>query len=309
MATKPIGLRLEELHAPGHQQAEGLVGVAAGEAVEAEVAARAAREGLGEEMAGAGHAADLGLQRQPLPHVVGQAGPGGGVREELDHPVREERRGGELGAGVDRDPGRGGGLAGDLDGHLAQEFVADGLAAEEEGVAGGERGGEVLLDLAEGSAAAALEADLQQSRSSTMVPTFIRMARARRGSRSCQRPSRRTEALPAVVGPERVAAGGAVGEAGVEVGARQGAVGAGGRDLGEERVGVERAGAGGEQDVLAEDVERAGAARARRRGCARGRRRGRRGIRAARSGSRGRARRGRGRCSGGWRGRCAGRGA
>ena len=39
------------------------------------------------------------------------------------------------------------------------------------------------------------------------------------------------------------------------------AVGAGGADLGEERVGVERAGAGGEQDVLAEHVERAGAAR------------------------------------------------
>ena len=94
-----------------------------------------------------------------------------------------------------------------------------------------------------------------------MVPTFIRMARARRGSRSCQRPSVQDEALPAVVGAERVAAGGAVGEAGVEVGAREGAVGAGGADLGEEGVGVEGAGAGGEQDVLAEDVERAGAAR------------------------------------------------
>ena len=94
-----------------------------------------------------------------------------------------------------------------------------------------------------------------------MVPTFMRMARARRGSRSCQRPSFCDEALPAVVGAERVAAGGAVGEAVVEVGAREGAVGAGGADFGEEGVGVEGGGAGGEQDVLAEDVEGAGAAR------------------------------------------------
>ena len=42
------------LHAAGDQQAEGLVGVAAGEAVEAEVVQRAAREGLGEQVPGRG---------------------------------------------------------------------------------------------------------------------------------------------------------------------------------------------------------------------------------------------------------------
>ena len=94
-----------------------------------------------------------------------------------------------------------------------------------------------------------------------MVPTFMRIVRARRGSRSDQRPSREHQALPAVVGAERVAAGGAEVEAGVEVRAREGAVGAGAADLGEERVGVERAGAGDEQDVLAEDVERPRSAR------------------------------------------------
>ena len=269
---------------------------------------RAAREGLGEERAGAGEAADLGLGGEPVLHVAGQGGPGGGIGEERDDAVGEKRGGGELGAGVDGDLGVRRDLAGDLDGHLAQGFVADGLAAEEEGVAGGEGGGEVLLDLAEGRAAAALEADLEQLGRDDGADVHADGAGAA-GVAELPAAVLQDEALPAVVGAERVAAGGAVGEAVVEVFARELAVGAGGADLGEEGVGVEGAGAGDEQDVLAEDVEGAGAARARRRGRGRGRRRGRRGIRASRSGWRGRGRRGRGRCSGGWRGRCAGRGA
>ena len=109
------------LHAAGDEQAEGLVGVAAGEAVEAEVVQRPAREGLGEEVALAGQAADLGLEGEPVAGVLGQAGPGGGVGEERDDAVREQRRCGELGAHEHRDLRRGRGLAGDLDGHLAED--------------------------------------------------------------------------------------------------------------------------------------------------------------------------------------------
>ena len=91
---------------------------------------------------------------------------------------------------------------------------------------------------------------------STMVPMFMRIARARRGSRSCQRPSRSDQPPPAVVGLERIAAGGAEFEAGVEIRAGQRRVGPRRADLGVERVGFERPGAGGQQHLLAEHVER-----------------------------------------------------
>ena len=56
---------------------------------------------------------------------------------------------GELGAAEDRDlAARASARRGDLDGHLAQALEADDLAADQEGVAGGEGRGEVLLDLA-----------------------------------------------------------------------------------------------------------------------------------------------------------------
>ena len=125
------------------------MGVAAGEAVEAEMGEIAAREDLGKEPSGPRQAADLALQRQPRLHVGGQADPGLGVGQKPDDPVGEERGGGELGAGVDGDARHRGRLARHLDRHLAQRLVAHGLAAEEEGVAGHEGGGEVLLDLAE----------------------------------------------------------------------------------------------------------------------------------------------------------------
>ena len=96
---------------------------------------------------------------------------------------------------------------------------------------------------------------------STIVPTFIRIVRARRGSRSRQRPSSLDQPLPAVVGAQRVAAGGAELEAIVEVGPRQRPVRSRAPHLVEERIGRERAGAGGEQDLLAEHVEPAGSTR------------------------------------------------
>ena len=53
----------------------------------------------------------------------------------------------------DGDLGVAPGCAADFDGHLAQAFVAHDLAADQEGVAGGQGGGEILLDLAERRAA------------------------------------------------------------------------------------------------------------------------------------------------------------
>ena len=63
---------------------------------------------------------------------------------------------------------------------------------------------------------------------------------------------------PAVIGAKRVAAGSAKIEAAVERLPAQPVVMPGAADLGEKVVGGEGAGAGGQQDVLAEDVEAAG---------------------------------------------------
>ena len=253
--SKPGGF-----HPAGDEEAEGLVGVAAGEAVEAEMRAIAAREGLGQEPSGARQAADLALQGEPCLHVGRKAAPGLGIGEQFDDPVREERRGGELGAGVDGDARHRRGLARDLDRHLAQRLVAHGLAAEEEGVAGHEGCSEVLLHLAEQSAAPAPEAHLEHFGLDDGADVHADRPGA---ARVAQPPAVVVagEALPAVVGLQRVAAGGGESRGSRRSRTGQAAVGTGAADLVEERVGVERAGAGGQQDVLAQHVERAGAAR------------------------------------------------
>jgi hypothetical protein len=69
--------------------------------------------------------------------------------EHAQDAVGELGGGGEFRAHEGGDLGRAARGAGDLDRHLAQAFVADDLAADQEGVAGGEGGGEGFLDLAQ----------------------------------------------------------------------------------------------------------------------------------------------------------------
>ena len=67
----------------------------------------------------------------------------------------------------------------------------------------------------------------------------------------------------ALIGFQRVAAGGDEIDRGVEIGARQPGIGRGGAHFGEELVGEERRAAGAAEDVLRQHVERAGAQRRR----------------------------------------------
>ena len=60
--------------------------------------------------------------------------------------------------------------------------------------------------------------------------------------------------LPAVIGPQRIAAGGAEIEAGVELCAGQGRIGAHSFNFGKQSARVKRAGAGGNQDMLAQHI-------------------------------------------------------
>jgi hypothetical protein len=108
------------------------------------------------------------------------------------------------------------GGSGHLDRHFAKALVADDLAADQEGVAGGEGGGEAFLDLAEGGALVA-EADLEGFDVDDGAEV---LADEGGGAGIAQVPfaAGLLQALPAVVGFQRVAAGGDEIEAGVELG-------------------------------------------------------------------------------------------
>ena len=127
------------------------------------------------------------------------------------------------------------GAVGDFHRHLAQALVADDAAADQEGVAGGEGGGEALLDLAERRAAAAAEADLERVGVLDRADVHADLARGAGVAEFPEAVGPALEPLPAVVGAERVAARGDEVEAGVEFGAGEVGVGAGGGDLRVER--------------------------------------------------------------------------
>ncbi len=149
----------------------------------------------------------------------------------------------------------------DLDRQLSQAFVAHHLAADQEGVAGGEGGREILLHLAERRpAVAVLEADLDQVGVDDGPEVHADDLR-RTGVAQVPQAVRLLQPLPAVIGAQRIAAGRHEIEAGVELGPREGGVRPGGRHLGIERVGGEGRGTGEQQDVLAEHVAGPGAAR------------------------------------------------
>ena len=220
MATKPRGARPCILHLFRHQKAQGLLGVAPGKAVDAQVFAPVVGEAFQQQPVGVGQARDLALQGQPPGGVGGQVGPAV-LLEDRQDAVGQQGGGGELGAVEHRDLGVAAGVAGDLDRHLAQAFVADDLAADQEGVAGGEGGGEVFLDLAQGGAAdPAFQAHLQGFDVDDRAKV---LADQRGGAGVAQVPfaAGLLQPLPAVIGLQRVAAGGDEIETGVELGSGQ----------------------------------------------------------------------------------------
>ena len=78
------------LHAPGQEHAEGLVGVAALEAVGDEVPAAVAGEGFHQQVVGAGEFGAFGLQGEPFADGFGKEVPGVLV---VQHACGRGRRG------------------------------------------------------------------------------------------------------------------------------------------------------------------------------------------------------------------------
>ena len=160
----------------------------------------------------------------------GEGGPAVGLQD-LQDPVGQKGGGGELGAVEDGNLGVTAGGPGNLHRHFAQAFVADDLAADQESVAGGEGGGEGFLDFAKGGAAElVLQADLQgldvDDRAKVLADEGSGAGVAEVPFAACL-----FQALPAVVGFQRIAAGGGEIEAGVEFRFGEKRVGAGGGDL------------------------------------------------------------------------------
>ena len=151
-----------------------------------EIILAAARKGLDHHLARRRHARDIGLQRQPLAHLVGQLLPRAAVGEQQAHALGEIGRERKLAAAIGRHLGVGVVGARDVDLVLDQRLVAHDLAAEHEGVADRQPLDEILLDLAEHSSAAGeppvtpLPPPRERTSftfsicSSTMVPTLRR---------------------------------------------------------------------------------------------------------------------------------------
>ena len=244
------GVEAQFLHPFCQQQAERLLRVATGEAVEDRLGAALMGEAFDQQSARLRQLADLALQGQPFGRVARQLGPAL-LGEHALHAGGELGRGGEFGAHERSDAWFFGGRAADLYGHFPQPLVFDDLAADQERVARAERGGETFLDFAQrGTAAAAFHTDLQRVRvlNGTDVHTDTLAAA---GVAQVPFAVGAHQSLPPVVGAQGVAACGTEIEAGVKGGAAEAGIGPGRGHLGIERIGVEGAGAGGDQDMLA----------------------------------------------------------
>ena len=217
-------------------------------------------EGLAQQAAARRQRRPLGLKRQPVGGMRGQGADGGGVLQQVHHPVRQQGGGGELGAPEHRDLGRPGAVPRHQDGQVAQPLEAHHLAADQEAVALGEGGGEILLDLAQLVAAPApfaAKPDGQRLGPDDGPEVHADGARGPRVAQAEGSGRPLGEAFPLVVGAQRVATRRAEFQAVVELRAGQVRIGAGaGADLPVKRVRLERPGAGGGEDMLAEHVQR-----------------------------------------------------
>ena len=155
-----------------------------------------------------------------------------------------------------RDLGLARGLGRYLDGQLVHAVVAYGFAADQERIAGHKRGGKAFLDLAKRAAATPANPDADHFLTDDRPDIH---AQEPCGAWVAQLPSSvdQDQALPAFIGTQRITSGRGEIEAAVEIGAAQIAVGACGFDLGKQVAGVKRTGAGGVQDMLAKNLQRA----------------------------------------------------
>ncbi len=230
-----------------------------------------ARERLDQQVAPARQQRAPLLDFQPFAHLVGQRAPLGVIGKDVAHAVGQIRRQRELAALIGGHFRIFRGRARDIGLILDERFVSQHLAGEHEGVARRQRLDEILLDLSKQPPAAwqglggarAHEPHLDHVGLDDGADIHA-VALGNHGVGDA--PAAVTAAADlgkALIGLQRIAAGGDEIEHGVEIRARKSGIGRGAPHLGIKLIGKERLAAGRAQHVLRQHVERAGARRRR----------------------------------------------
>ncbi len=168
-------------------------------------------------------------------------------------------RGGELGAHEGRYLRRPLGTARHLDGHLPQPLVAHDLPTDQKCVAGRQRRGKPLLDLAQWPPAhAVLQPDLQRIGILYRAEVHADLLCRARVAKFPQPVVTAFQPLPPIIGAQRIAAGRHHIQTGIEFVPRQAGIPAGGPEHFKKRARLERPPAGADQNMLAKNVPRAG---------------------------------------------------
>ena len=256
---------------PRQQHAERLMRQPAFERIADEIVLVGARKRFDQELAGAGHLRTPFLDFEPFAHLRRQFPPFLRMGDDVAHAGGEISRERKFAAVIGRHLGVFGGRARDIDLVLDQGLVFEDFPGEHESVARHHGLDEIFLDLAEEPAAArnhlrrprAHEANLQHvglDDGADIEPVTLRHIGVRDAPAAVL-------ALPdageALVGLERVAAGGDEIDHGIEIRPRQADIGRGGRHLGIKLIAEERLAASAAEHVLRQYVERADAKRRR----------------------------------------------
>ena len=213
------------------------------EGIADEVMLVGARKGFHHQFAHAGNARQMRLQRQPVAHLIRQRVPGALVGEQFAHPFGEIGRERKLAAHIGRHfrvlvVG-----ARDIDLVFRKRFVAHHLAAKDKGVADHQALDEIFLDLAEHPAAAPERAGRSRiPRAARAHQTHLQHRLLDDGAdiEAIALPHPRIgdapaaglvllDAREALVGFQRIAAGGDEIDHVVEIGPRQARIGRGGQ--------------------------------------------------------------------------------
>ena len=247
-------------HRLGQQKAKRLLCVAPGKAIDHQMFATVMRKAFAQQGFGIRQPRQLALQGQPLGGVGRKLGPAL-LLEYVKNPLGQNGRCGEFCSIKHSDLWIATGLIGHFDGHLTQALVPHDLTADQKGVARRQGGGKGFLHLAQGGAAKAVfQPHLQGFHVNDGAKVLTDHGRC---ARVAQVPlaAGLLQALPAIISAQRIAAGRHEIERGVKFPPRQRRIRACGDDLCIKLLCIERPRAGRQQDMLAQHIAGAGAAR------------------------------------------------
>ena len=219
------------------------------------------REAFDQQATGLRKLTDLALQTQPACGVIGQFRPAL-LSEHALNTAGKLRGGSKLCAHERSDFGFLRGITTDLNRHLAEAFIAHDLTTDQESVALREGCRKPFFDFAQWLAApVAPHANFERVGALNRTDVHADTLGAARVAQLPQTVWVLQQSLPSVVGAQSVASGSAEIETVVKLGPGECRVGTSTDDFGVKHIGVERAGAGSDQDVLTQNIPGSGPSR------------------------------------------------